>query len=176
MSDINNAVDAIRKLARMFEPMTNVADVLEKVGSLDNAQKEHEKALVALSAEKESLGAEVKKLKAKAKEASDKINADISDAKLEAEAILNEARATSETLIADGKAKANLIEQKAAQKAKESEKQSEDSVKAAQSALKEESIKLSAITQEIEDKSKELEELKGAIDGTRAKLSALLGA
>jgi type VI protein secretion system component VasK len=109
MSDINSAVDAIRKQARLYEPLVKVADALEKIGSLDNAKKEHEKEINLLAIEKDKLSKEVKGLKAKLEDGLANVQGAVANYVAQADTDVLAAKELSARLIADAKEKAVKI-------------------------------------------------------------------
>jgi peptidoglycan hydrolase CwlO-like protein len=75
MSKHTDAADAIRRMAKQYEQMVVAADILDQIGSLDNAAKEAQAVATAMQAEvataKEELAkakADIKAAKAKAED------------------------------------------------------------------------------------------------------------
>ena len=174
MSDITTAVDAIRKQARLYEPLVKVADELEKIGSLDNARKEHEASIASLSAEKAKLSKEVKGLKDKLNdglaEIKDAIDAEKSRSiaecsviKAEADKALAKAKEKAKRIIDDATAKGDAIVVRANAELLSLNEQASN----AQLEIKE------AIAQQ-EAAQLELDNINKKIEAAKAKVSALL--
>lgn len=175
MSDISTAVDAIRKQARLYEPLVKVAAELEKIGSLDNAVKEHEASITALSGEKDKLDKEVKKLKGKLSEGLDNIQSELTAMKGAANAEIDAAKQTAANLIADAKEKSASILAKAEGKAN-------DLLSSARGNLSEIEVKALAANADLQSAliskaaaQDELDKINKIIDGAKSKLANLLG-
>lgn len=174
MSDIQNGVDAVRKLVRLIEPLGQVADALDKVGALENAIKEHERDLKKLAdqkakAELNAITAEAKvdaareqaaKEVAAAQSVAEKI---VVDAQSEAVAIKDKAKTGADALIA--RATADAASAKASLNAQIGELQA----------------KLAGLQGEVEAAGKardaaaaELEEIEKKVAAAKSKLKAFL--
>jgi DNA mismatch repair ATPase MutS len=107
MNPKQQAVTEIRKFQRMFGAMVEVADVLEKVGDLEQAAAEAEGRRDAAARDLDKLKAEAAAASAKAKDVTDAANQALVDAKAEAESVLSAARDQAAQIKADAEAQAN---------------------------------------------------------------------
>jgi chromosome segregation ATPase len=112
MARATDAADAIRKAAKLYENFVIAADILEQIGSLENAQVEAKKALeqyqLARDAEVKAL-AEAKEATKKAKEQATDIVKDAESkaltieigAKAEADKVIDNAKARDAKMLSD---------------------------------------------------------------------------
>lgn len=118
--DFSNAVNAVRQQARFYKPLVDLADTLEKLGSLDNSKNEILADIVTLNKEKAVLTTDVNSLKAKRdkghkeieesiNEIKEKANATLLAAKEEASSILSTANETALNKIKEAEIKADSI-------------------------------------------------------------------
>ena len=157
MSNVLKSADEVRKLAKMFKSLGDVVEVLDRVGSVEQAEQE------AL--------ARIEKLKAE----SANVNASISAAHVEADRILAEAKAERDRLVdeaieaahklqaqagdelAEAKAKAKQITDAADEKANKAE----DSAAQAEARQKAAVVALAEVEKEAEKVRAYLAKIKG---------------
>lgn len=109
MASKSNAAEAIRRLATQYQQMVEAADMLDQIGSLENAAKEAKAATEAARAEAEAARAETVKAKDEAKKAKDKVAAVMSDAEELALVKVQEGEVKAQEMVADAKARAQQI-------------------------------------------------------------------
>lgn len=114
MSSKSNAAESIRRLAVQYQQMVEAADLLDSIGSLEQAAAEAKKAAEAARADTAAARAEADKAKAEAKKSKEKVDKILSDADGEALAKVQEAEIKAQGIVADAKAKAEQITNKAA--------------------------------------------------------------
>jgi len=160
MSNLIKAAEDIRSLAKRFAPIFAVADALEKIGSIEQAERdavirkdaayaEEEKAKAVLAAKHEQLKA---------------VELDIEAAKQKAEEIVSKAHAKAEEIVALSHEKSDAI-------VKDAKSQKEIIEKAIDSHR----VKFQDLTVLIEQKKAELDKINLELEKMKAKIAAFVG-
>lgn len=159
MSQAHDAADAIRRLAKQFENMAYAADVLEKIGSLDNATAEAGRA--RLEAETLRDAALAAKAEAEAGLTAVKAQADqiVETAREAAAGVVRQAENVGQGKVADATAQAELVVREANIQAR---KIVDDAIREKNTAALE--------TQALRE---EHEQLAGAVMASRAEAEAI---
>jgi hypothetical protein len=153
------AVEDLKLFFKKLQPLASAIDVLEKIGSLENAVVEAEKKQVAAYAKAdEALQAQVKQ------EAElSNVMGDIKQKKQECEVYIVKAKEKAASVLKDAEAAAKGIEEVAFAKLQEAE------------ALRAEFANINnAVQKEIEEKRIELSELQNKISDVKIKLANFL--
>lgn len=171
---INQAADAIRNHARLYEQLAKAADFLQDIGKLDNAKKEHEAAINQLAEEKARLTNEVAKLKGKRDEAVGKTNDDI--AYLMATARSNEEMAREEAarIIANAESIAKGIIEKATGNGEATKASLNQQVLLLQEQIQSAKGALAELTGARTVAVSELDALQGKISADQSKINEML--
>lgn len=175
MANKSTAAESIRRLATQYQQMVEAADMLDQIGSLENAAKEAEKATAAARAEADSAQADAAKAKADAKTAKDKVAATMADAEEKALVIAQQAEIKAQELIADGKARAQQILTKASLDAANATVGIEGKVaelSATRASIEQSLVDLQS---QIDAKQVEAEELEKRLAKAQASIAKLLG-
>lgn len=114
MASKSTAAESIRRLAVQYQQMVEAADLLDQIGSLENATKEAEKARADAVAEAEAAKADTAKAKDEAKKAKDKVAAIIAEAEGKALEIVQAAEIKGQEVVASAVARADAAVSKAA--------------------------------------------------------------
>jgi len=155
--DLNAAADSIRQLATRYEAMVVAADVLSKIGNLDNAVKEATARAAAANADADKAGAE-----------RDKLLQAVADAKTAVEVEYREQRAKQEAVLADLTAEgARLV-----QFAKDAAAQERNQVQAEAEAIRKEQA--ATIAKHAEAVKKARAQLKAAEEDLAARAQELV--
>ena len=111
MSQLMKAADECRKLLRGFQAFEEVASALERVGSIEQAQKEAEKAIASLNKQIADAKDDLVRIQAENAEAKAKAKVDIEkrleEASAEALDIVFKAKAEAKNVIEDAQLKIN---------------------------------------------------------------------
>lgn len=169
------AVDAARAQAKLHKPFVDLADALEKIGSLDNAKKENEQALLVLSAEKEKLSGEIKSLKAKLDKGLSDIAGEVTAAKEAAANDLNAAKNEAEAIIESAKTKAAGKIAEAELKAKQIVANANAELSVMNGKVNEARSALNIALEQQKLAQAELDNINQKIDAAKAKVANLLG-
>lgn len=169
MTQAHDAADAIRRLAKQYEGMAYAAEVLEKVGSFENATNEAIAAKNKAEAERDVLLNE-------AKAATDAAAQSIADAALTVEELLKSANQQASEILAAATAKGqDAFERAVASANREAQaitagatRNAEEAVAQLQSAQSQ----LILLTGQIEDATNELGELTDKASAAEARLAA----
>lgn len=175
MASKSNAAEAIRRLATQYQQMVEAADMLDQIGSLENATKEAERAAAVARAEADAAQADAAKAKADAKTAKDKVAAVMSDAEELALAKVQEGDIKAQELIADAKARAQQVLTKASLDAANATVGIEGKVaelSATRASLEQSLVDLQG---QIDAKQVEAEELEKRLAKAQASIAKLLG-
>lgn len=113
MSKALEAADAIRRAAKQYESFVAAADILEQIGSLENAFGEGQKAVDAIRAEVEEAKTEIANLKANAVKVKAEQDNLLAAAKAAAAGIEDGARMRAEIIIREAGARASEVEKQA---------------------------------------------------------------
>lgn len=118
MSKATDAADSIRRAAKQYEAFVAAADILEQIGSLDNAKEEAGRALSAARAEAEKVKGEVARWQASAIDAQTKRDAILSNAQAEVNEIKSKALSDAAEIIEKAKVEGNRLNHIATESAK----------------------------------------------------------
>lgn len=175
MTKATDAADAIRRLAKQFENMQFAADVLEKIGSMENAFDEAGKSRAAAEAARDQALAdklvaesELAATKAKSKEI-------VAQAEKRREQILADVDAESDKRLADASERANAAIQSATEQAhgiREDANRQKAAVTLDVQALRDESEQLEAANNA---KRAEADAIEARLAKAQAKIAKLLG-
>lgn len=109
MSDKITVAESIRRVAVMFQNMVEAADMLESIGSLEQAKKEADAARVAAEAARNSSIVEAEKVAQTVNAAKTEAAELIADAKFKASDLEVGAHAKADAIIADAQRAADAI-------------------------------------------------------------------
>lgn len=157
MSQVHESVEEIRSLARTFQSVINLAEALDKVGSLENAISERTGRIAALDAETESLNKVVQKLKKTNAELEEKATDIIANALTDAAHIRSTAEEEAKAALGEANAKADRITGNA------------------NKVDSELSDKVNAVNATLNAKYAELAEVEGKLEKAKASINKLLG-
>lgn len=157
MNTFIQAADEVRKLSRMFKALDVLVDVLDKVGSLEQAENESKIRLATVAAETESLKADVNA----ARELADGL---VEKAKGEATKVLSDAHleASEET------AAAKALMAEATEKAAAADSDAQTRLRTAEGVL-------DALVQKTTDKEVQLADIETRIADGKAYLAKMAG-
>ena len=167
MASIPEAVDSIKVLAARLEGIVQVAQVLERIGSLEQAEREAGDRLATARADA---------TKAQARLA--EIQQSVKDAEAQAPVILADARTRADAVIYNAEGRADVITLKAEDAAKQikanaqavAQRLTDDAaavVRAAQDSKADIDAQRKLVTEQVEQAQKELAELTEKIYGHR---------
>lgn len=162
MSDKINAADAIRRLAKQYEQMVFAAEVLDKIGSLDQVTKEQSAAADAARAEADKAKAEVKKAKDDLKKVKDDAAEVVADAQAKADRVRGEAEIEANRLIEDAASQATVAASKIIDAARAEAVSIKESTKA-------DVAKANKAKADLQAAEAELVKLQAAIDALKSK-------
>lgn len=160
MGKTSQAVENVRSLAAKLTSIVELCDVLDRIGSVENAEAEALKRVEKVNAEVEKAKKELLKVEENIKKAQDGVAAHNSIG----EKVINEAKQEAAKIIDEAKAKAKSVTDNAKTKA--------------QSVIDEADKKQSLandINVAIETKQKELSELEGKIASLKEHAAKILG-
>jgi len=174
--DLNTAADQIRQMAQRYEAMVTAADVLSKIGNLDNAVKEATARAKAANADADKAQADLKTLQQS-----------VADAKKAVEAEYAEQRAKQEQVVADLTAEgARLVEFAKSAAAKEREQlaadaealrvSQKDATERHLEALKKARAQLKVAEEDTAAKAAELADIETKLAAARDAMGKLLAA
>lgn len=109
MSQFNDAAAAIRRAAKQFEQFSVAADILDKIGNLDNAEKEAKAAVSKAVKERDDALAALSDAKSEVSDAKKKADEVQSNAESKADEIVDTANKSADAIISLAKDKANEI-------------------------------------------------------------------
>lgn len=157
MNKTLKAADEVKKLHRMFQSLGEVVEVLDRIGSLEQAENEAQARIQKLNQEALQITAASELARAE----SERI---LAEAKTFAEGLKAEAEKIVEQAHADGKASLDLV-------TKECEKVITEAKAKAETA----EGKAQACAIDVEVKTKELAELEAKIAKAQAQINKILG-
>ena len=157
MNKTLKAADEVKKLHRMFAALGEVVEVLDRVGSLEQAENEAQARITKLNAERELHEKAIASVKGQAKEMLDTADA-------QARRVIEEAHAAAARITADTEAAALNARQEAAALVEQA--------KAQVAAAEAQAAQAAEATKQAED---ELRVLDKKIDDARGKIAKLLG-
>lgn len=175
MTRAHDAADAIRRMAKQYENMVAAAEILEQIGSLENAtteavaarvaaEKSRDAAINAQVAAQQSVAAAVEESEKIISEAKKSAATSAQKAKARADEIVSLATEKGEGLIAAAEARAAQINADAIAK--------QDAAKSATASAASREKDINARIKAAED---ELADLQGKIDALKAQAAKLLG-
>ena len=106
MSKATEAADAIKRAAKQYEAFVHAAEILERIGSLENAEKEAKAAIDLAGKEREEMVEKLKKAQLSVKKAEELAAKKESDAAINAESILVDANNEALKIVSEAKAQA----------------------------------------------------------------------
>jgi DNA anti-recombination protein RmuC len=175
MSDKIQAADAIRASIRSYRQLAEYADMLEKVGSLENAEKEALAAANKARAEAAKQKAKADEYEALAKSIESNSVAITKAAQETASQIIQDAEEKAGAEIAKAKARAEVIIHNATAVLTEKNRRLEEQADARTAALKDIEAACLELEQRRDDARQELEVLDGKLAATKAAIANLLG-
>lgn len=107
MNSTLKAADEVKKLARMFQALGDVVEVLERVGSLDQAEQEARARIDRLNTEAESISAKIKAANDKAAAVRATVEGIDATANENAEALVEQAKTEAKRISAAASSAAN---------------------------------------------------------------------
>lgn len=175
MSKHTDAADAIRRMAKQYEQMVVAADILEEIGSLDNAAKEAK----AFATEMQLEVARARDDLAKAKE-------EVKAAKQEAESIVNNANGTAEKIVQKAQINADLMANSAVERMEATRASIQKAIDVAQAEAQsradvlaalivERQKKVTEVNEQVADAELRLEKAEKQMASMKTKLTALVG-
>lgn len=159
--NINEAVDQVRNLNRMFKAMNTLGDALEKIGSIEQFERE------ALQA-KDKAQKEAAEAKAEAAKAVDELKA--------AKQKVKDADARAEELAKEGEANKSAIEAKAKEQAEKIVADADAELKRLQGEISKYHAQVKAFDGLISDKQTELDTINKKVEEAKSRIEKLLGA
>jgi len=175
MSKFTDAADAIKRQVKTLEQWQLAAEVLDQIGSLDNATKEAQAALNKLRGECDVALADLGKVKADAKTTKDKVAATLLTAEADAERIVNEAKEKAGGIEASAKGKAEEVIELAKANAANVTSTARATVDALNKQRSEAEGKLAEVTGKVAEAEDKLVKVTKQLDTLKSKLSALMG-
>lgn len=174
MSKHTDAADAIRRMAKQYEQMVTAADILDQIGSLDNAAKEAQAVATAMQIEVATARDDLAKAKADLKAAKAKAEEVMQSAADQAAAATQAARAEAARLLADATAKmeATRASIQTGIDVAQAEAQGRADVLAA--LIVERQKKVAEINEKVADAELRLEKAEKQMASMKAKLTALV--
>lgn len=174
MSDYTQAVEAIRRMAAMFQPMTDVANALEKIGSIEQAASEAElKRAVALR-EHESVMDQLHIAKDGIKEARTNAQTILDESRAEAARILAAAHDEAASIVAAANADAESLHRDASDKAAAQISQVGAQLATMQAKYDSMQSDLEAISAEVTKLSEARDTAKAQYEAIRAQVAKLI--
>lgn len=164
MSKHTDAADAIRRLARLFQPMVAVADELERLGSVEQAVAEAETAKARIAVEREQAAEDLAAAKQSVKDAREQAKKIKADAEDKAAAVINEARGEADAIKAAAEADAKTVTDNATRALSERTAELRGVVEELVTARNE-------LTNELEARRGELAEVNALADAAEARLA-----
>lgn len=113
MSDLIQAADSIKKMAKQYQHMVVAAEALERIGSLDQAEQEVKGRLNTINLSVASAEQELNELKGKTAEVNADIESTLAHAKAEADILRSEAKQSASNQVNDAQAAVKSIEDSA---------------------------------------------------------------
>lgn len=165
MSEFNTAADAVRKLAKLYEPLVAAAKVLDGLDSLENAKTERERAI-----------AELDQKLAVARGELAQVESTLANAKAQADNMLTVARANAASASNNASVAARRLKEASERQAKEIVQAAEDDAQRQRSAA---AADAAAVRGELSQLSEVIETLKAectALQGTKAALTGEIDA
>ena len=174
MSKHTDAADAIRRMAKQYEQMVIAADILDQIGSLDNAAKEAQASVASSQAEAVAAKAEL----AKAKDA-------VKDAKAKAEDIIADAKEKAAGIVADATAKAGVLTEESISKIEAvrvsvkagmdaDQKAAQDRADVLAALIAERQKAVDALNEKVADAEARFEKVEKQMSSMKAKLASLV--
>lgn len=175
MSEFNSAADAIRKLAKLYEPLVATAKLLDGLDSLENARLEREQAIAAAQG----------RLEVATKEAT-AAEGQLANVKAQADQMLGQAKATAANTSNNASVAARRLKEASERQAADILQAAEDDARrmrlAAASeaaAVREEIAQLVAQVETLKDEVAQLHgtrsALSGEIESMRQRVQGMLG-
>lgn len=175
MSNLIHAAESIKLLATQYQHMIEAAEALNRIGSLENAEKEAKQAIDSTRKELEKTKVnlvlakdEFQSLKADAKSL-------VEGAELEANQLLVKAKADSDAMLADATIKAKIIENSALEAVKSELNTIKANKLKAEKAVESAITELNATIDERNKAAQELADLQSKIESAKAAVLKLLG-
>jgi hypothetical protein len=170
------AAEAVRRLARQYEAMVEAANTLERIGSLEQAEKEANERLFALNAREveaqrrvEDADRLVTLANQGATEAKDRAEAQcrekVAASKAEAQAIVENARTEAQGIVSAARTEAEGVRA-----------QTEQERRVNTEAFAAVRADVLAVQADLERKRAELADIEGRIAAARAQAAAIIGA
>lgn len=163
MSPID-AADQIRQFARQYKAMQDVADTLQRVGSLEQAIAECEKAVTVARARRD---ADIEAIAGEVATA----QVSLQDAKDKAERLLTEARAAAQVITDNAGYEARRIKTQAADEANEIRARAEKASQASKAAEVDARGRLAGVEQAIDNAKRNLADVQAQTAEAEAKLT-----
>lgn len=174
MSKHTDAADAIRRMAKQYEQMVVAADILDQIGSLDNAAKEAQTVATAMQAEVATAKEDLAKAKADIKVAKAKAEEIMQSAADQAAAATQSARAEAARLLADTTAKMEATRASIQQGIDVAQAEAQSRADVLAGLIVERQKKVAEINDQVADAEARLEKAEKQMASMKAKLTALV--
>ncbi len=156
MNKTLKAADEVKKLARMFHALDEVVEVLDRVGSLDQAEQEAQARIDTLRKQHDQIVAESNLARVEAKRIMDEAKTFAEGLRGEAEALLAGAKANADMLVEGARDEADALMQ------------------SARVGVADAHVRVAEAEQAASTAANELADLHARIDAARAEIANLL--
>jgi len=174
MSKHTDAADAIRRMAKQYEQMVVAADILDQIGSLDNAAKEAQALVATSQAEAAVVKAELAKMKDALKDAKAQAKEVLADAEEKAEKALTEANIKAGILVNNATERAETIRVSVREGLAADEKAAQARADVLAALIEERQKKAAEINEKVADAEARLEKAEKQMASMKAKLASLV--
>lgn len=174
MSKHTDAADAIRRMAKQYEQMVVAADILDQIGSLDNAAKEAQALVATSQAEAAVVKAELAKMKDALKDAKAQAKEVLADAEEKAEKALTEANIKAGILVNNATERAETIRVSVQEGLAADEKAAQARADVLAALIEERQKKAAEINEKVADAEARLEKAEKQMASMKAKLASLV--
>ena len=157
MSKVIKAADDVRKLTKMFQSLADVVEVLDRLGSVEQAEQETMARIDKLNAE------------------ADKVKADIADAKAQAADIVAAAKVKADETLGEAITAAHGMQENALAELKAAKADADLIVSAAREMLQKAEADAAAAVARRQDTEAEVVELEKRAEKARAYITKLQG-
>lgn len=175
MATKSAAAEAIRRLAVQYQQMTEAADLLESIGSMEGATKEARDGREVAEKERDAVREDIKKAKADLKVAQEKAKLVIAEAESGAVGVEQSAQDAAIAIRAMAEADAAAVLAIANEQAMSIIANAEAAAESERQATIDLTVKHATLNDLIADAEGRLGKVNKQLDTTRSKLAALLG-
>lgn len=172
MSDLINVADQVKAGAKRLEWVTNLANALEQVGSLEQAEQEAKVRLEDVQGKSEEAGKELEALQSAMKEATEQLNL----RRAEAKRAVSDAQSRANQIIDSADAQAKAAVEQASSIVTSAKKEAEDLLVKARRETGAETDRLNGIQGQVRDAEAQLHNVKEEIAKAKAEAAALFKA